>query len=123
MVNPNRSFNRFRKPHRIKRNRQTVELINRNGDVVCAVEDSWNEDVSRSAQQGTIQTHNLSQTWKLPAVNVPDDVVPETDWVIREQADGTEWRVLSVALRSANLTWHLVCEHMRNHSLKPKLPT
>lgn len=123
MVRPDRGFGKFRRQHRIKRNRQTIELIDESGEVQCSVEDAWNESVSRSTGAGVIQTHNLSQTWKLPAANVPAEVVPGTEWILREKGDGTRWRVLSVQLKTNNLTWWLVCEHMRDHSLKSKRPT
>jgi len=122
MVRPDRGFGTSRRQQRIKRNRQTVQLIDLNGELQCSVVDAWNESVSRSTAVAAVQTHNLSQTWKLPANNVPPEIVPETEWVLKE-ADGTKWRVLSVQLKTNNLTWWLVCEHMRNHSLKAKRPT
>ncbi len=122
MVNPKRNFGGTRRPHRIKRNRQTIELIDRAGNVVCSVKEAWKEGVSRSTTQGVIQTHGLSQMWKLPTMNVPEHVIPETEWTIREAGDGAKWKVLSVSLRTADLTWHLQCEHMRQNNLKVKSP-
>lgn len=122
MVARKRGFGAARHAYRIVRNRQTITLINRSGDEVCSVDDAFSTAPDRNAiQTGTLVEGSLNQVWKLPYIRVPEHVVPESGWRVKE-SDGTIWLIGDVYLRSANMTWHLHCHHMRNHSLEAKRP-
>lgn len=105
MVSGMRRFGEFRHRERIKRNRQRVRILDRDGTVLCSVNDAWNEATANAESGGgTLNDRGASLTWYLPRINIPQHVVIQNGQRIVTDSNET-WNIQRFDLTSADSTY------------------
>lgn len=96
-------------------NRFDMELYDARGELRTKVDDCWQVAVAEQDAVAVINTRGLSLTWKVPVVNLPDDVEPKSSDRLRETDSGKLWEIRAARLETFDATWHCVCVELEEH--------
>lgn len=100
-------------------NRTDMDLVDARGEKRAEIDDCWNVNVSEQDTTAVATLRGWAQTWKLPVVNVPDDIEPKSSDRLQERESGRLWEIRTARLEAADCTWHCVCVELEQHEGAP----